>query len=145
MRSPVRRTREGRMRERAGPTRRRKSRARWGWWTLKWRSDSCTAQTTGPSTSIILFDSSSPRPPAEVGIPDPTRTMRRNKPIRNTGRKIPIAQRASSRVVGGTGLSFSALPLTWKQPSSEGRETHRFLLPALPQLIAVSFLSFFFQ
>lgn len=58
VRSPVMRTREGLIMERAGPTRRLKSSALSGWWTLKWRSDSWTAHTTErgpPSTSMTVL------------------------------------------------------------------------------------------
>lgn len=52
------RTREGLMTERAGPTNSAKSRARFGWWTLKWRSESWTTQTTESRPSLMCVSPS---------------------------------------------------------------------------------------
>lgn len=59
VRSPVMRTREGLIMERAGPTKALKSRALSGWCALKWRSESCTThiRDSGPpfaSMTLLL-------------------------------------------------------------------------------------------
>ena len=112
VRSPVIRTRDGLIMASAGGTSLLKSSALSGWKTLKWRSESWTAQTTEwgpPSTSItllLLLDSD------ELGeIEESSRRRRRDAKIAHLGIINIIA-----RSIPSTSLLFRTIP------SDEGRK-----------------------